>query len=392
MRTLAQAKADRRELWRDISRDHPRQAKEKVASLRGQLREARQRRKFALRDAKERCRAERVRARQACTVRIGTARAIKDDIQRARAELVAEKQYQADLRRSELANRKRRSEAPRVTRIERQAESDDEVRGNVPPELVALFERVNRSNKASPRMSRTESFLKYAEEHPVVDQKLLALLEAAGDGLAGDRDRALLALGWFGAFRRAELVSLDVGDVVCSDEGLVVTLRRSRGADLPRNRPARARAGGTPAPVQCRARRQAVRRARRPRPGQARWALATRGLRDNGGEVRQVSGCDHAADAAPLGAGRALVHPAREALRRQRGRRTAVIGAQPEPHGHGHGSEGKPLKLLKMKRFTLPRATFVARFHGLPRRPTCRKASGGVILLWLLRWGARANA
>jgi len=207
MRTLAQAKADRRALWRDINRDHRRQAKEKVASLRGQLREARQRRKFALRDAKERCRAERIAAReraralrlrvleelreamrgervgarQACTVRLGEARAIKDDIQRARAELVAEKHYQADLRRIELANRKRRSEAPRVTRIERQAESDDEVRGNVPPELVALFERVKRSIKASPRMSRTESFLKYAEEHPgevlvAIDDKTDALI------------------------------------------------------------------------------------------------------------------------------------------------------------------------------------------------------------------------
>ena len=46
-----------------------------------------------------------------------------------------------------------------MTRIERQAESDDEVRSNIPPELVALFERVKRGIKASPRMSRTESFL-----------------------------------------------------------------------------------------------------------------------------------------------------------------------------------------------------------------------------------------
>jgi hypothetical protein len=199
MRTRAQAAADRRQLWRDINRDHRRQAKEKIASLRGQLREARKRRKLALREAKERCRAERIAAReraramrlrvleelreamraerlgarQACGVRIGEARAIKDDIQRARAELLAEKQYQADLRRIERANRKRRSEAPRVTRIERRAESDDEVRGNIPPELVALFERVKRGIKASPRMSRTEAFLKYAEEHP--DEVLVAI-------------------------------------------------------------------------------------------------------------------------------------------------------------------------------------------------------------------------
>jgi hypothetical protein len=184
---------------REINRDHRRKAKETIASLRGQLREARQRRKLAIRDAKERCRAERIAAReraralrlrvleelreamraerggarQACAVRLGEARSIKDDVQRSRAELLAERKYQADLRRVERANRQRRREAPRVTRIERQGESDDEVRANLPPELVSLFERVKRGIKASPRMSRTEALLKYAEEHP--DEVLVAL-------------------------------------------------------------------------------------------------------------------------------------------------------------------------------------------------------------------------
>ena len=40
------------------------------------------------------------------------------------------------------------------------------MRGNIPPEPVALFERVKRGIKASPRMSRTEAFLHYAEENP----------------------------------------------------------------------------------------------------------------------------------------------------------------------------------------------------------------------------------
>lgn len=199
MRTRAQAALDKRQLWREINREHRRQAREKIAGLRGHLLDARQRRKLALRDAKERCRAERIAAReraramrlrvleelrdamraeraaarQTCSVRLGEARAIKDDIQRARAELLAEKQYQVDLRRIERANRQRRKEAPHVTRIERQAESDDEVRGNIPSELVPLFERVKRGIKASPRMSRTEAFLKYAEEHP--DEVLVAI-------------------------------------------------------------------------------------------------------------------------------------------------------------------------------------------------------------------------
>jgi hypothetical protein len=86
-----------------------------------------------LEELREAMRAERLGARQACTVRLGEARGIKDSILRARAELLAEKKYEADLRRIERANRKRRQEAPRVTRIERQAESDDEVRSNIPP-------------------------------------------------------------------------------------------------------------------------------------------------------------------------------------------------------------------------------------------------------------------
>ena len=192
MRTRAPAALDKAQLRREIHREHRRKAKEKLRILRAQLRDARHRRKHALHEAKERCRAERIaarersralrlrvlaelqealrteraNARQACSVRLGEARGIKDDVQRARAELLAERQYQADLRRIEKANRLRRKEAPRVTRIERQGESDDEVRQNISPELVTVWERVKRSIKATPRMSRTEAFLRWAEEHP----------------------------------------------------------------------------------------------------------------------------------------------------------------------------------------------------------------------------------
>ncbi|MHC2109140.1 site-specific integrase [Methylobacterium sp. CM6246] len=42
------------------------------------------------------------------------------------------------------------------------------------------------------------------------------------------RDRALLALGFAGAFRRSELVALDVADLVEDPEGLRVRVRRSK--------------------------------------------------------------------------------------------------------------------------------------------------------------------
>jgi site-specific recombinase XerD len=46
-----------------------------------------------------------------------------------------------------------------------------------------------------------------------------AMAIAAPDSLQGLRDRALLLLGFAGAFRRSELVALDVGDVEETDEG-----------------------------------------------------------------------------------------------------------------------------------------------------------------------------
>lgn len=56
---------------------------------------------------------------------------------------------------------------------------------------------------------------------------MLATLDL--DRTIGVRDRALLVIGFAGAMRRSELVALDVDDVTeRTDEGLVVTIRRSK--------------------------------------------------------------------------------------------------------------------------------------------------------------------
>ena len=57
---------------------------------------------------------------------------------------------------------------------------------------------------------------------------LAALLMRTPDTLTGKRDRALLALGFAGAFRRSELVALDVADLREDPEGLRVMVRRSK--------------------------------------------------------------------------------------------------------------------------------------------------------------------
>ena len=46
--------------------------------------------------------------------------------------------------------------------------------------------------------------------------------------MLGVRDRALLLVGFAGAFRRSELVSLNVRDLKFTNDGLTVTLRRSK--------------------------------------------------------------------------------------------------------------------------------------------------------------------
>lgn len=56
----------------------------------------------------------------------------------------------------------------------------------------------------------------------------------SGDGVSekgitcGKRDRAILLVGFAGAFRRSELVALDSADLKFQAEGLLATLRRSK--------------------------------------------------------------------------------------------------------------------------------------------------------------------
>lgn len=57
---------------------------------------------------------------------------------------------------------------------------------------------------------------------------VMAMLMRTPDTLTGKRDRALLALGFAGAFRRSELVALDVADLREDPEGLRVLVRRSK--------------------------------------------------------------------------------------------------------------------------------------------------------------------
>jgi integrase len=67
------------------------------------------------------------------------------------------------------------------------------------------------------------------QKAPAVLADLRAMLAACPDNVIGTRDRAILLLGFAGAFRRSELVALDVADLAFGERGMTVRLRRSKG-------------------------------------------------------------------------------------------------------------------------------------------------------------------
>lgn len=189
LRARRDPRLDKKKLWKDIDKDLRRRDRQKLLELRESLRELRSRRpassahrKTECRDnranasrrareilekAKSDARAARQAARSRCSIGAHHETQDKAEIRRLRAEIKAEQEHQRVMRRlarSQVARTRLRPTAK--TRGERMGESDDEVRQNIPHELVPLWNRVRRSIKGSARQSRTEAFLRYAEEHP----------------------------------------------------------------------------------------------------------------------------------------------------------------------------------------------------------------------------------
>lgn len=76
---------------------------------------------------------------------------------------------------------------------------------------------IRRTHGAAPRRAT-----------PATADRVIALTPRADGTLTDLRDRAILLLGFAGAFRRSELVALDVADVEVRPEGLRVTIRRGK--------------------------------------------------------------------------------------------------------------------------------------------------------------------
>jgi hypothetical protein len=213
MLSLREGRRQKRENLKAIDADLRRQAKAKLRALREAIKAAKVGRREAMRAAVVRCRedrriakerakelrraalealraairGERLEARRSCDLAKGEARALGTRTEQARAAYQAERSYQREIKRIEQGNRAAHREIKRASSKERRGESDDEVRANIAPEYLQLFERVKRSIRAGPRQTRTEAFLKYAEEHP---GELLEAIDAETDRRIAEMQRS----------------------------------------------------------------------------------------------------------------------------------------------------------------------------------------------------------
>ena len=85
------------------------------------------------------------------------------------------------------------------------------------PALKATWRGIRRTHGVAP-----------AEKAAAVTETVCAMVDALPPTLAGVRDRALILVGFAGAFRRAELVALDVADLDWQTDGVRITVRSSK--------------------------------------------------------------------------------------------------------------------------------------------------------------------
>ncbi len=85
------------------------------------------------------------------------------------------------------------------------------------PMVTNTMKGIRRTNGTAP-----------AQKTATLIDDIRAMVDATDAGLIGLRDRALILLGFAGAFRRSELVGLTVEDCAFGRDGLTVMLRRSK--------------------------------------------------------------------------------------------------------------------------------------------------------------------
>lgn len=89
-----------------------------------------------------------------------------------------------------------------------------------------LYRRVRKGIR---RTHKDKQTLKQAP--PITIDSLKKICNAIGNTLKDSRDKALLTVTFFGAFRRSEVVSLDVEHLEFNDKGMAVSLLQSKTSD-----------------------------------------------------------------------------------------------------------------------------------------------------------------
>ena len=189
-------KGERKKLQRELVIHLREKDRAALRELRARIHSARVKRRHMVTDAREQCRiarlglkerqqlervafrddqrAERASGRSACSS--GRQRA-KESGTALERQALRELRDAATLQR-QVRNADRRNVTERSTKRERAQEDDDAVRRNLPSELVPVFDSVRKRIKGSPRKSRTEAFLQWAEENP---GEIVALQQAEAD-------------------------------------------------------------------------------------------------------------------------------------------------------------------------------------------------------------------
>jgi integrase len=122
-------------------------------------------------------------------------------------------EYLADLAETHaVATIQRRAAA--IAKAHRASGFDDPCRSEI---IRAIMQGIRRTKGMAQR-----------EAQALQRDDLFEVLSRMGDRTIDVRDKALLLVGFAGAFRRSELVGLDCGDVEHAGRGIVLHLRRSK--------------------------------------------------------------------------------------------------------------------------------------------------------------------
>lgn len=180
-----------RHLRKEVTKDLRRKDREQLAKLREKIRGAKDAKRERMHGVTLACRVARVTNREAAAI---ARQKLRDDIAQARREAKGQchanrdrerdatramvgaskqelHQARTDIRARHRAEGTRRLE--KLTAREAKQESDDEVKRNLPRELVAVWRRVKASIHAGPRRSRTEAFLEWVHDHSAAVDRIV---------------------------------------------------------------------------------------------------------------------------------------------------------------------------------------------------------------------------